>query len=99
MAELKERLRGDRVAAMKARYGKADNAQASRAWDSIMMMTAAMKAANSTEGEAVRDAFEKLGHYDGAGASYDFSADNHIGITSNPYVIASVKDGVLVLKK
>lgn len=87
------------VTAMKAKYGKADNAQASRAWDSIMMMAAAMKKANTTEGEAVRDAFEKLGHYDGAGASYDFSNENHIGITKNPYVIAAVKNGVLVLKK
>ena len=87
------------VRAMKAKFGKSDNAQASRAWDSIMMMAAAMKKANSTDGTAVRDAFEKLGHYDGAGASYDFSAENHIGIIKNPYVIASVKDGVLVLKK
>jgi len=87
------------VRAMKAKFGKSDNAQASRAWDSIMMMAAAMKKANSTDGTAVRDAFEKLGHYDGAGASYDFSAENHIGIIKNPYVIAFVKDGVLVLKK
>ena len=87
------------VNAMKAKFGKSDNAQASRACDSIMMMAAAMKNANSTDGTAVRYAFEKLGHYDGAGASYDFSAENHIGIIKNPYVIASVKDGVLVLKK
>ncbi len=52
---------------MKAKFGKSDNAQASRARDSIMMMAAAMKKANSTDGTAVRDAFEKLGHYDGAG--------------------------------
>jgi branched-chain amino acid transport system substrate-binding protein len=87
------------VKAMKARYGKTDNGQASRAWDSIMMMAAAMKKANSIDGTAVRDAFEKLGHYEGAGASYDFTTENHIGIIRNPYVIASVKDGILVLKK
>ena len=28
------------------------------------------------EGEAVRHAFEQLGHYDGAGASYDFTAES-----------------------
>jgi branched-chain amino acid transport system substrate-binding protein len=87
------------VKAMKEKYGKTDSAQASRAWDSIMMMTAAMKKANSTEGEAVRNAFEQLGNYVGAGASYDFTPTQHIGITQNPYVIASVKDGKLVLKK
>jgi branched-chain amino acid transport system substrate-binding protein len=87
------------VKAMKEKYGKSDNAQASRAWDSLMMMTAAMKKARTTEGEAVRNAMEQLGHYDGAGASYDFTADQHIGITKNPYVLAAMKDGKLVLKK
>ena len=87
------------VKAMKDKYGKSDNAQASRAWDSLMMMVAAMKKANTTEGEAVRNAFEQLGHYDGAGASYDFTAEQHIGITKNPYVLAQMKDGKLVIKK
>jgi branched-chain amino acid transport system substrate-binding protein len=87
------------VKAMLAKYGKSDNGQASRAWDSIMMMAAAMNKAGSTDGTKVVEAFEKLGHYDGAGASYDFTAENHIGIIKNPYIMASVMNGVLVLKK
>lgn len=87
------------VKAMKDKYGRTDNAQASRAWDSLMMMVAAMKKANTTEGEAVRDAFEKLGPYVGAGASYDFTAERHIGITTNPYVLVSVKNDKLVVRK
>jgi ABC-type branched-subunit amino acid transport system substrate-binding protein len=87
------------VKAMKDKFGRTDNAQASRAWDSMMMMVAAMKKANSTDGEAVRDAFEKLGPYTGAGASYDFTTENHIGITKNPYVLVSVKNDKLVERK
>jgi branched-chain amino acid transport system substrate-binding protein len=87
------------VKAMKDKYGRTDNAQASRAWDSMMMMVAAMKKANTTEGEAVRDAFEKLGPYVGAGASYDFTTERHIGITTNPYVIVSIKNDKLVIRK
>jgi len=87
------------VKAMKDKYGRSDNAQASRAWDSLMMMVAAMKKANTTEGEAVRDAFEKLGPYVGAGASYDFTTERHIGITTNPYVLVSVKNDKLVVRK
>ncbi|ABD85693.1 ABC transporter substrate-binding protein [Rhodopseudomonas palustris] len=87
------------VKAMKAKYGRTDNAQASRGWDSILMMAAAMTKAKSVDGTAVRDAMEQLGHFVGAGASYEFTADNHIGISHNPYVIAQVKDGALVLKK
>ncbi|MFA6265810.1 MAG: ABC transporter substrate-binding protein [Pseudolabrys sp.] len=87
------------VKAMKDKYGRTDNAQASRAWDSLMMMAAAMKKAGTTEGEAVRNAFEKLGPYTGAGASYNFTTENHIGITKNPYVLVSVKDDKLVVRK
>lgn len=87
------------VKAMKDKYGRTDNAQASRAWDSMMMMTMAMKAAGTTDGEKVRDAFEKLGPYTGAGASYNFTKENHIGITQNPYVVVSVKGDKLVIRK
>ena len=84
---------------MKAKYGDIDPAQASRAWDSIMMMVKAMEAAKTTEGEAVRDAFEKIGHYDGAGASYDFSASQHVGVTKNPYQVAHIVNGKIAFKK
>lgn len=87
------------VKAMQDKFGRTDNAQASRAWDSMMMMVAAMKKANTTDGEAVRDAFEKLGPYVGAGASYDFTHERHIGITTNPYVLVSVKNDKLVVRK
>jgi ABC-type branched-subunit amino acid transport system substrate-binding protein len=86
------------VKAMKSRPGSVDSAQAARAWDSAWMMVEAMKKANKVDGAAVRDAFEKLGHYEGAGASYDFSEQQHNGVTKNPYVIATVKGDKLVRK-
>jgi ABC-type branched-subunit amino acid transport system substrate-binding protein len=88
------------ITPLKAKFGdKIDSAQASRAWDSLLMMAKAMEAAKSTDGTAVRDAFEKLGPYVGAGASYDFSTTQHNGITKNPYVIAyAKKDGKLAIK-
>lgn len=86
------------VKPLKAKYGNADPGMASRAWDSLMMMVQAMENSKSVDGTAVRDAFEKLGHFDGAGASYDFSPEQHVGITKNPYVIAFVKDGKLNIK-
>jgi len=82
----------------KAAYKDADPGMASRAWDSVMMIVAAIEKAKSTDGTAVRDAFEALGRYAGAGANYDFTTDNHVGITENPYVMAYVKDGKLAVK-
>jgi ABC-type branched-subunit amino acid transport system substrate-binding protein len=84
---------------MKAKYGDIDPAQSSRAWDSLMMMVEAMKTAKTTDGAAVRDAFEKIGPYDGAGASYDFSATQHVGVTKNPYQMAHVVNGKIAFKK
>jgi branched-chain amino acid transport system substrate-binding protein len=87
------------ITPLKAKFGsKGDTAQASRAWDSLLMMAQAMEAAKTTEGTAVRDAFEKIGHYVGAGAPFDFSPTQHVGITKNPYLIAYVKDGKLAIK-
>jgi len=87
------------VKAAKTKSGTADSAQAARAWDSIMMLAAAIKKANAVDGTAVRDTFEKLGQFKGAGASYVFTPEQHVGIINNPYVIAVVKDGKLALKK
>ena len=84
---------------LKAKFGnKVDSSQSARAWDSLLMMAQAMAAAKTTEGTAVRDAFEKIGPYVGAGAPYDFSTEQHVGITKNPYVIAYVKDGKLAIR-
>lgn len=87
------------VKPLKAEFGDSDPGMASRAWDSIMMMAMAAEEAKSIDGTAMRDALEKLGHYDGAGASYDFSATQHVGIVTNPYVIAYVGDGKLRIKQ
>jgi ABC-type branched-subunit amino acid transport system substrate-binding protein len=87
------------ITPLKAKHGnKVDSSQTSRAWDSLLMMARAMEAAKSTDGAVVRDAFEKIGHYVGAGAPYDFSPTQHVGINKNPYVIAYVKDGKLAIK-
>ncbi len=87
------------VAAFLTKHPDTDASMASRAWDSVQMMVAAIKKAGSTDGTAIRDTFETLGHYDGAGASYDFSASQHVGITQNPYVMASVIDDKMTIRK
>jgi branched-chain amino acid transport system substrate-binding protein len=87
------------IVPLKAKFSsKVDTAQASRAWDSLLMMAQAMEAAKTTEGTAVRDAFENIGPYVGAGAPYEFSPTQHVGITKNPYVIAYVKDRKLAIR-
>jgi ABC-type branched-subunit amino acid transport system substrate-binding protein len=85
---------------LKAKFGdKVDSSQTSRAWDSLLMLAKAMEAAKTTEGAALGDAFEKLGPYVGAGATYDFTEEQHVGVNKNPYLIAYVKkDGKLAIR-
>lgn len=79
------------------KYPDRDPASAARAWDSMMVLAQAIKIANSTDGTAIRDATEKVPHYQGAYAAFDFSHEQHVGITENPFLIGKVVDGELVI--
>jgi branched-chain amino acid transport system substrate-binding protein len=79
------------LAVWTAKYPGRDGTIGSRAWDSMMMMADAMTASKATGGTALRDAFEKSPPYQGAGAAYAFSADQHVGIIVNPFTMGVVK--------
>jgi branched-chain amino acid transport system substrate-binding protein len=59
------------------------------AYDAMMLLAMAIKAAGSTDGEAIRVALEGLGKYDGLIKSYDkpFSHTNHDALDENDYVM------------
>lgn len=79
----------------KAKYGDRDPNAAARAWDSFALLAKSMTDAKSTDGAAVRDAFEKQSGVQGAFAHYNFSPDQHVGITENPFVVGVMRDGAL----
>jgi ABC-type branched-subunit amino acid transport system substrate-binding protein len=82
----------------RAKYGDRDANAPARAWDSMMLIKKAVEVANSTEGPALRDAFEKISGYQGAFAEFNFSPEQHNGITKNPFIIGVIRDGKLVAK-
>jgi ABC-type branched-subunit amino acid transport system substrate-binding protein len=82
----------------RAKHGDRDANAPARAWDSMMLIKKAVELAKSTEGPALRDAFEKISGYQGAFATFNFSPDQHNGITQNPFIIGVVRDGKLVAK-
>ena len=69
------------------KYGDRDTGQGSRGYDSLMIVAKAAAAAKTISGPALRDAIQAMGEYQGAGATYNFSATQHVGITKNPYFI------------
>ena len=46
----------------------------------------------------MRDALEKVSGFQGALTHYNFSPDQHVGITENPFVIGVSRDGKFAAK-
>lgn len=77
----------------RAKYGDRDPNWASRGWDGVMLTVAAAEKAKSLEGPAIRDTLETVADFQGTTGIYHFSAENHQGITENPFVIATIRGG------
>jgi branched-chain amino acid transport system substrate-binding protein len=89
------------VAALKAKYpnvkGPDDITPAvgvANAYDGMMLAALAISAAGSTEGDAVRQGFYKIGKYEGLIKTYDkpFSPQVHDALAANDYVWAQFID-------
>jgi hypothetical protein len=64
----------------------------------MMLIAKAVEVAKSTEGPALRDALEKISGFQGAFAVFNFSPEQHVGITENPFSIGVVRDRKLVAR-
>jgi branched-chain amino acid transport system substrate-binding protein len=89
------------IAALKAKYpaikGPDDITPAvgvANAYDGMQLAALAIAAAGSTDGDAVRQGFYKIGKYDGLIKTYDkpFSPTVHDAVTANDYVWAQFID-------
>jgi len=80
------------------KYGDRDPNAGSRGWDAIQVIAKAVETAKSLSGPAVRDGVEKIGPLQGSFAKFNFSPEQHVGITENPYVIGVVRDGQFQVK-
>ena len=77
----------------RAKYQDRDPNWAGRAWDAVMLTKTAIEKAKSFEGPKVRDALETIKGYQGTTGVYNFSPENHQGITENPLYLARIRDG------
>ncbi len=73
-----------------AKYGNRNATYAASGWDAVMMVARAAETTKSVSGPVLREAIEKMSDYRGV-YRYQFSADNHVGITENPFVMARFK--------
>ena len=86
------------VAPWRELYGDRDPFWAGRGYDAMMVLASAIRAANSVDGEKVRDALNNVVDFQGTSGLYNFKADHH-GVTKNPYVLGQIIDGKVVIVK
>ena len=81
-----------------AKHPGRDPSAGARAWDSVAVIAKAAEIAGSLDGDKMRDALEKVSGLQGAASAYNFSADEHNGVTQNPFTIGVAREGKLVAK-
>ena len=83
----------------RAKYGDRDPNWAARGWDAVTLVAAATAHAESAAGPAVRDAMEQLGNLQGTTGIYNVTPGNHYGITQDPFVVAQIVGGQVMVAK
>jgi len=67
------------------------------AYDALMILTDAIKRANSVEKEKVREAIEQTKGYIGASGTFNMSSTDHMGLDLSAFRLLEVKNGNWVL--
>lgn len=75
------------------KFGDRDPNWASRGWDGVMLTVAAIEKGQSFEGAAVRENLQQITGFQGTTGTYDFTPQQHQGISANPFVIGQIIDG------
>ncbi|MGF7160505.1 ABC-type branched-subunit amino acid transport system substrate-binding protein [Rhodoligotrophos appendicifer] len=84
---------GEFLGPWKKKFADRDPNWASRGWDGVMLTVAAIEKGQSVLGPDVRNNLETISGYQGTTGIYNFSAQNHQGITENPFVLGQIIGG------
>jgi branched-chain amino acid transport system substrate-binding protein len=77
----------------KAKYGDRDPNWAARGWDGVMLTAKAIEQGKSFDGPQVRDQLETITGFQGTTGVYNMSPTVHQGITTNPFLLATIING------
>src|SRR4051812_35053603 len=83
----------------KAKHGERDPNWAARGWDGVMLTAKAIEDGKSFEGAKVRDQIETISGFQGTTGVYNMSPTVHQGITVNPFLLASIIGGRVIVVK
>ena len=83
----------------KAKYQDRDPNWAARGWDGVQITAKAIEQGKSFEGAKVRDQIEAISGFQGTTGVYSMSPTVHQGITVNPFLLASIIGGRVIVVK
>jgi branched-chain amino acid transport system substrate-binding protein len=75
------------------RFDQAVSTFGGHAWDSVMLLSRAIRDANSTQPTAIRDALEKVRGFYGTAGEFNFSPQDHSGLTEEAFAMVRVTKG------
>ncbi len=81
------------------RYKQPVSTFGGHAYDALRVLEIAIKAAKSAEPAAIRDALEKVRGYQGTAGEFNFSADDHAGLTEDGFVMVKIVKGDWEMQK
>ena len=87
------------LAPWKAKYGDRDPNWAARGWDGVQITALAIERGKSFEGAAVRDQIEGITGFQGTTGVYNMLPSVHQGITVNPFLLATINGGHVIVVK
>jgi branched-chain amino acid transport system substrate-binding protein len=82
-----------------AKYKDRDPNWGARGWDAVQLTAVAVEKEKSFEGVKVRDALETITGFQGTTGVYNMSPTVHQGITVNPFLLASIIGGRVIVEK
>ncbi|MCD6360891.1 MAG: ABC transporter substrate-binding protein [Armatimonadetes bacterium] len=82
----------DYAAAFKAKYDRDADTFGGHAWDAVQMVINALKS-GAEDPAAIRDAIESTTNFVGIGGVFNYSAEDHYGLTPDAFVVIVIKDG------
>ncbi len=88
-----KKLLVDYVAKYKSKFNEDPSTFGGHAYDALNIVVEAIKIAKSTERAQIRDAIEKINNFPGTAGVFNFTADDHNGLSMDSFKMFIVKAG------
>ncbi len=80
------------AADFRAKYGRDPDTYGALAWDAVQLIVRALRAAGPDRGR-IRDALENTTDFVGVTGIFNYSPEDHAGLTSDAFVMVRIEDG------